>query len=108
MWRQVVAHWVCRVNAVAGDPVDVPVQNIPPAAGQGARPAAALAFRPPPCIARRTAPILLESRRTSPLSPTARWRVIRGIRVKIVAELRDKFAAAALKWPDTGLQLPAR
>ena len=94
MWRQVVAHWVCRVNAVAGDPVDVP--------------AAALAFRPPPCIARRTAPILLESRRTSPLSATARWRVIRGMRVKIVAELRDKFTAAALKWADAGLQFPAR
>ena len=44
----------------------------------------------------------------SPLSSTAQWRVIRGMRVKIAAELRDKFAAAALKWPDTGLQLPAR
>jgi hypothetical protein len=30
MWRQVVAHWVCRVNAVAGDPVDVPVPSRPP------------------------------------------------------------------------------
>jgi hypothetical protein len=108
MWRQVVAHWVCRVNAVAGDPVDVPVPY-PARRRSGARPAAALAFQPPPCIKRRTAPILSESRRTY-LSPLPNRAVARypGNAGKSVAELRDKFAAAALKWPDTGLQLPAR
>jgi hypothetical protein len=30
------------------------------------------------------------------------------MRVKIVAELPDKCAAAALKWPDAGLQLKAQ
>ena len=44
------------------------------------------------------------------LSPLPNRAVARypGNAGKSVAELRDKFGAAALKWPDTGLQLPAR
>src|ERR1700730_166900 len=76
-------QWRCS------DPGQGLVPTLPLAAGQGARPAAALAFRHLPCVARRTTPILLASTRASHLVSTApQLARYPGNWVKIVAELR--------------------